>query len=434
MTDVFFTGNSVRLPVGYFTLGPAYCHDTPFASVAEVYANAWSAVKKIIARCHSRGIGTLVDLHALPGGANGGDHSGTNSGKAQLWENRSNLDLATRCLLFIVKESKGVAGIVGVQLCNEAEANAKGMYEWYDEVAREVASIDHTVPLYISDGWDLGQAITYCNGKNSLSAGLANPVVIDTHLYWAFSDADKQKTPHQIIDEVPRKLTELDKHDGSVHDHGAAQVVVGEYSCVLSEPTWTKMGNDHKEALVQAFGQAQTRRYQQRAGGSFFWTYRMVCCFLLAPLMALTKDQDWMDGGEWGFKQQCKTNAITAPACFSHSHDDIKTRIKSAREHEKDKMQQTFTTHCHYWDSHYPGQYEHHRFEQGWKLGFDDAEAFYGMRAEGHIAGAGGDKIGLLDIWVKKRLVESGQSGKFVWEFEQGMRQGVRDFYAVVGC
>jgi hypothetical protein len=37
-----------------------------------------------------------------------------------------------------------------------------------------------------------------------------NPLVIDTHVYWAFSDADKQKTPQQIIYEVHSKLSGLD--------------------------------------------------------------------------------------------------------------------------------------------------------------------------------------------------------------------------------
>lgn len=33
--------NSVRLPIGYFTLGPAYCNDTPFQEVSFVYQHAW---------------------------------------------------------------------------------------------------------------------------------------------------------------------------------------------------------------------------------------------------------------------------------------------------------------------------------------------------------------------------------------------------------
>lgn len=33
--------NSVRLPIGYFTLGPAYCNETPFQDASFVYINAW---------------------------------------------------------------------------------------------------------------------------------------------------------------------------------------------------------------------------------------------------------------------------------------------------------------------------------------------------------------------------------------------------------
>jgi hypothetical protein len=45
----------------------------------------------------------------------------------------------------------------------------------------------------------------------------------------------------------------------------------------------------------------------------------------------------------------------------------------------------------------------------------------------------GGDKIGCLELWVLKRVRESGMRGGFVWEFEQGVRAGIRDFYEVAG-
>jgi len=93
-----------------------------------IYENAWSAVKDIIARCASRGIGVLIDLHALPGGANNGDHSGTNSGKAELWGSRKWLDLAIRCLLFIAHEARSIDGVIGIQIVNESEYNAKGEF------------------------------------------------------------------------------------------------------------------------------------------------------------------------------------------------------------------------------------------------------------------------------------------------------------------
>ncbi len=49
----------------------------------------------------------------------------------------------------------------------------------------------------------------------------------------------------------------------------------------------------------------------------------------------------------------------------------------------------------------------------------------------------GGDKIGALDIWVLKRMKKERCADRhtceFGWEWEQGFRKGVSDFYAVVG-
>jgi aryl-phospho-beta-D-glucosidase BglC (GH1 family) len=111
---------TIRLPIGYFTLGPPYCEDNAFRKVAPVYQNAWAAVKQLVQRCHQRGIGTLIDLHGLPGGANPQDHSGTNSGKAELWSSRSNKDLAIRCLSFITQQARNMEGVAGLQVINEA--------------------------------------------------------------------------------------------------------------------------------------------------------------------------------------------------------------------------------------------------------------------------------------------------------------------------
>ncbi|KAF1984012.1 glycoside hydrolase family 5 protein [Aulographum hederae CBS 113979] len=412
---------SIRLPIGYFTLGPNFCKNTPFASVSALYANAWNSVKILVARCNQNGIGVLVDLHALPGGANDGEHSGTNSGKTELWNNSANLDLATRCLSFIAQEVRnGMDGVLGIQLCNEAVYNASGMYAWYDKVLGNMASIDNTIPIYISDAWNLGQAVGYVNKKNSLSRGYTNPVVIDTHLYWAFTPEDQGKSPQQITGEVASKLKELDGKDGSLIDHGAAQVVVGEYSNVLSEQSWNLKGNGDRGDLIKKFGTAQSKRYQQRSGGSYFWTYKM----------------DWMDGGEWGFAQQTKSTALPAPFFLTLPHSAIRDKLSSANSQQDATRTSSVNSHVNYWNSQSPGQpFEHWRFEAGWKMGWADAAVFFGMRAGGNLKGPGGDKIGCLDLWVRKRMIEVGQpaQGPFAWEFEQGFRRGVQDFYGRAG-
>ena len=81
-------------------------------------------------------------MHGLPGGANNGDHSGTDSGKAELWGNRNNLELAIRCLLFIAHEARSMDGVIGLQVINESEYNAKGVFEKL--VSKRVVAIVET--------------------------------------------------------------------------------------------------------------------------------------------------------------------------------------------------------------------------------------------------------------------------------------------------
>ncbi|KAL1590990.1 hypothetical protein WHR41_00271 [Cladosporium halotolerans] len=406
---------SVRLPIGYWDLGPQFCEGTAFKKLSGVYQNAWHFVQALVARCSARGIGVLIDVHGLPGGANPQEHSGTNSGKTEFWDSRSNRALGTKAIAFIAQQAKTMAGVLGIQIVNEAEYDAPNMYEWYDEVIGEISRIDPTMPIYVSDGWNLNRCADWSLNPNSLKYQTLNPVVVDTHYYWAFTDDDKKKTPQQITDEVHGKLGELDGKDGSIVDRGAVQAIVGEYSCVLTEDSWAKSGGASKDDLVRGFGNAQSQRYQSRSGGSFFWTYRM----------------DWMDGGEWGFKQMTNAHAITPPHGLTLNKGDITQRIENAKGQQLQKRGETFGQHCQWWDTNHPGHYEHWRFEAGWDVGFTDAMHFFGMRSQRGFEG--GDKIGMVELWILKRIRESGQGGGFVWEYEQGMRQGIRDFYQLAG-
>lgn len=410
--------NCVRLPVGFFTLGEKFCEGTAFKGVKGVYRGAWEAVRRLVGRLRERGVGVVIDLHGLPGGANTDIHSGTDSGKAELFSSKRNMQLARECVCFVVEQARTMEGIAGVQIVNEADWDLKGMYPWYEKVLADVSRIDPTIPIYVSDGWNLSRAISWSQTMNSPHTHTpCNPVVIDTHLYWAFTDEDKAKTPQQITHEASGKLSELDGHDGSVIDHGAAQVIVGEWSCVLTEDSWAKRHDVPKDDLVRDFGRAQAQRYQHRAGGAFFWTYRM----------------DWMPGGEWGFRQMTESQAVAAPGSLTLSATEVQERLASAQGQRDYRRGTTWGAHCQYWDSQYPGYYEHYRFEQGWEVGFGDAAAFFGMRVRRGLEG--GDRIGMLDLWCLKRLRESGQVGaSFAWEWEQGFRQGVRDFYEVVGA
>jgi aryl-phospho-beta-D-glucosidase BglC (GH1 family) len=415
---------SIRLPIGYFTLGPEWCVGTPFEGVKEVYVNSWTAVKNFINRARGSGIGVLIDFHALPGGANGEEHSGTHSGKAELWGNRRNLDAARKALGFIAREVHGapMEGVVGIQIVNEAVWDAKGMYDWYKNVIREIGSVNESIPVYVSDGWDLGRALEWTNKRHAFAKGPRNPVVVDTHRYYTFGDADRSQSPHQIIGRIPGELSELDAKEGSLSDGGEAQIIVGEWSCVLDGQTWGRVRPEEKDGLVHQFAHGQAQKWQQRAGGSYFWTYKM----------------DWMDGGEWGFAEQTKKGNVVPPPFLTLPAQDVRSRTQAAQGRRGELATSAQQSHEEYWNGTVPGKkFEHHLYSEGWETGFSDAQKFFTMRTDGalgeKVSGEGGDKIGCMDIWVKKRLLESGQRGEFVWEWEQGFRAGVGAFYQCVG-
>jgi aryl-phospho-beta-D-glucosidase BglC (GH1 family) len=405
---------TVRLPIGYFDLpGSEFTKGTPFEPYARVYSGAWQSIRILIQRLRTHAIGVLVDLHALPGGANGQEHSGTNSGRAELWTSSSNRALGVRCCEFLAQDAQTGSDIAGIQLANEAEWDAPGMYEWYDQCIDAISAIDPTIPVIVSDGWNLTKAIDYSLGKNSVYAQKpTTPVVIDTHFYWAFTDEDKQKSPQEITAEVVTKLQPLDGRNGSVIDHGMAQVIVGEYSCVLTEDSWAKCNGSSKEECVPQFGHAQSKRWQERAGGSFFWTWKM----------------DWMPGGEWGFVTQSDAGNIVPPKHATLSQQDRIVLLQKATRERDGRLQEALRQHIDYWKRTDPnGSYEHKKYEHGWKAGYQDAFTFLEGRD------TQGDRIGMLEMWVLKRLKESGYRGGFTWLFEQGLRTGIHDFYMSVG-
>lgn len=301
---------SIRLPIGYFTLGKEFCTGTPFENASEVYEHAWDAVITVVRRARAWGIGVLLDLHALPGGANGEAHSGTGTGKAELWGNKRHLELAKRALVFMAERCKG-EGVVGIQVCNEAVWAAKGMWSWYEDVLRAIGAVDASVPVYVSDGWDLGRTLEWCGKRRG-----GNPVVVDTHRYFTFSEVDRNQSPQQIIARIGGELEEIAGREGSLCDRGEAQVVVGEWCCVLDGKTWGKVGQEEKDGLVREFGLVQCKKWEERSGGGYFWTYKM----------------DWMDGGEWGFVEQTKKGNIVPPAFLTLPAQEVRNRTQAAND------------------------------------------------------------------------------------------------------
>lgn len=404
--------NHVRLPIGYFNLGPDFCTGTPFeGEPAQVYRNTWSYVITICNKLANVGISVLIDMHASPGGANKDAHSGTSIPVAGLWGNKCNLALAEKSLLFVAKEivAGKIPNCAGIQICNEAAWQANGMYDFYANLLSKLSSIDKSIPMYISDAWKLDAALDWTRKHNNISSN-KNLVIIDTHKYYTFDEKDKSKAPQDIIRIVPEALKACDSISGNVHQYGAAPVYIGEYSCVMDTKSWSQVPEAEKERLTQQFGHVQCHRWLTQSCGSAFWTLKMA----------------WMPGGDWGFVAQTRNGNIKAPAYFSLSWDDVIKRAGEAGSQKDRLRQQEITSHTNYWDNAHPRRnFEHWRFHAGWDDGWNDALAFFGMRKSCNLGVRGGDRIGCLDGWIRKRLTEAGQSDSSGWEYEHGFRNAV---------
>ena len=202
---------------------------------------------------------------------------------------------------------------------------------------------------------------------------------------------------------------------GNVVEKGAVQVMVGEWRCAMRGQSWGKVREANRSGRVRQIGRAQCEQWRKRAGGAFFWTAKM----------------DWMDGGEWGLFEMMKKGAIAAPANFMVDFDEGLCKLERATLLREGKRKAAVDDHVRYWDNSAPeGRFEHWRFEQGWDLGYADALVFYEMRLSGAVQGAksGADTIGALELWILKRLRESGQHSGLLWEWEHGFRQGVFAF------
>lgn len=111
--------NTVRLPIGYWSLGPGFCQATAFEHVAEVYQGSWSRVVRAINMAGKVGIGVLIDLHGAVGSQNGQGHSGISDGKTNLFYDEGNIAKTINVLKFLIQQLGAVTNVVGIQMLNE---------------------------------------------------------------------------------------------------------------------------------------------------------------------------------------------------------------------------------------------------------------------------------------------------------------------------
>lgn len=379
---------ALRIPVGYWHVNNGqFLSGLPFEPLAGVYGKAqpWNYLKNLIAKANSFNLGVIIDLHAVPGGANTGDHSGFPNATATFFSNSGYQDaIINKVLPFIVSDAASPNdNVIGVEVVNEPEFDSDGKKEkdYYSRALKAIQGIDSSVTVLIPDGWWPQQFADWLKSINRQSN-----CVIDSHIYRCFDAKDKQKDAQTLINELPSTAS-LPKD--------TADFVVGEYSCVLDTQTWQKTSGD-RNTLVKSFGQAQTNVFKQNSSfGFFFWTLQF----------------QHGDGGEWGFVPMTNENAIPRRPTGSFTVDE-------------GKINNLINQHANYWKDKGGDKMEHWRYEDALRQTIADIQQY---------AQFDNSRIGRWLSWkFYKRAIyitEKGDS-QFMWEWDQGFDDAIEKFNA----
>ncbi|KAK0483511.1 glycoside hydrolase [Armillaria novae-zelandiae] len=260
--------NTVRLPIGYWSLGPSFCTGTPFAAVAAVYENAWPRVVRAIGWGLLYGIGVLVDLHGAPGSQNGQPHSGISDGQANLFSDPDNWKKAQDVLIFLAEQLCNVTNVAGIELLNEPQ-DSDALAHFYTEtidMIRNLSSCTASFPIYIHDGFNLSHYSDFISQRNDF-------VVQDSHQYYVYTPSDASEPASSHTADIGSQVNDM-LSNASSHQHG--NLYIGEWSCALtpeslgqeSDPNWSRIN----------FCTAQMQVFNNDASGWAFWSYKKESC------------------------------------------------------------------------------------------------------------------------------------------------------------
>jgi endoglucanase len=128
--------NLVRIPINYRHLEDDM---RPFVTKDEGFHH----IDRAVSLCAERGIYTILDLHALPGGQNQAWHSDNATHKALFWEHRHFQERANAIWRAIAARYKGNPWVAGYNPINEpADPSESYVADYYDEIVAEIRAVD----------------------------------------------------------------------------------------------------------------------------------------------------------------------------------------------------------------------------------------------------------------------------------------------------
>lgn len=385
---------SIRIPLGYWIVaGGGFTKNTSFEKIAPVYANAWNIFKQhYIEKAKNYQISILVDLHAVPKGANTGDHSGEWFKDAGFWNDNNAIDQAVNVCAFIAEDLNQYDNIAGIQIVNESvfSNNPSGQEKYYTNASNAIRGKNPDVPIIISDGWWADQWVKFLDKSSSGNIGSLG-IVIDNHVYRCFGDDDKKKNIGQIINDLDSSVL--------VGLSNEADFIVGEYSCVLDSQSWDKSRDVNRDDKIREYGNKEVSLFKSRSkSGYYFWTYKF----------------QHGDGGEWGLVPMINKGCIPTR--------NLSTNLPSEEDFNR-IFNQVCEGHMNYWRGQNPNeQYEFWRYKEGFVTGWNDALAF---------ARFNNSRVGRIVAWKYARKMEhinARGDSRFLWEWETGFQEAIDSF------
>ncbi|KAG9124876.1 Glucan 1,3-beta-glucosidase 3 [Ceratobasidium sp. 392] len=260
--------NTVRLPIGYWSLGPQYCLGTPFEEVAKVYEQSWPRVLRAIEWAANHNIGVLVDLHGAVGSQNGQSHSGTSDGQMNLFDDDENIKKTTDVLVYLTKQLLPISNVVGIQILNEPR-NVASLPDFYGrtiDMLRKISPEAAKFPFYIHDGFNLERFAKFVEGRKDF-------VVQDHHSYFVFTPSDSSTPAKEHTSNINNGIRSA---LASASKKARHNLVVDEWSCALTPQS---LSPEKKQLSARkSFCTSQANVYMQETAGWSFWSYKTENC------------------------------------------------------------------------------------------------------------------------------------------------------------
>lgn len=251
--------NAIRLPVGFWALqAPA-----PWVECSKYLDFAFEQARL-------NGLMVLLDLHGAPGSQNGMDHSGR-AGEMGWHKSPANIEATIVALEGLARRYGQHPALYGIELLNEPRWDVpmgilKGYYQSAYKRLRPL--IPRSTAIVIHDGFRPFE------WKDFMTEPEYSNVLLDAHLYQAYTDADRKRTPQEHIAEALSKKKYLDAMEQQLW------TIVGEWSLGTPGEVWRGQSPLQIEAAKRAYGDAQLLSYES-SHGWFYWSYK------------LENDSDW---------------------------------------------------------------------------------------------------------------------------------------------